>query len=343
MSLRTVLLSAMRSKSFVILVGLSASAGAAAYFHFEPGRAQARHRANGDRYLKEKRAAEAILEYRSSLQNEPNSGLLHARLADAYRQSGDFARAGDAFRHAADLSTSDVQLLLQAGWYSLVQQRPADARRYAEKVLALEPNNASAQRLLANALAALGDIDGGIDTLQRSAELEPLRGATFANIGLLQAAKGNNTEADNAFARATQLGWGGSTAGGGFGAALLGGSTGQQDRKAEPDPARPPITINRQPNVIEEAPGGGLGFDGQTPVVTGTVAKGSDDRPTVRFETIDNTTGQSIQGPSGGHFVNDETPKPSPVPEPGSVLLLTSGGLIAAGARWLRQRRSRNG
>lgn len=315
--------SILRSR-FLVAAGatlaIGGAAAAALYLSLEPRRAEARHLANGDKYLARQRPADAVIEYRAALQNRPDSADTFRKLADAYRRAGDRARAGDAFRHAADLSAADLQTQLRAGWYSLLQGRPEDARRYAERVLASDPDNPSARRLLANALAALGNLDGAVEELRAASVLDPLNAAIFNNIGLVESARGNGDAARAAFAEAFGLG---ATGGGG---ALF-----PSRHSDERDPPRLPVTIvDVGPDLDSDQPGA---------ILTGTVEAAPDGtRTIVRFAAVDTSSGRSIEGLSASTAPPE--PPVTPVPEPGSMILLLSGGLAGAGARWVRRRRA---
>ena len=172
-----------QQRLLLIATSLAATAligSVSAWTWLDPTRAGARHNASGDKYLSKDKPAEAIIEYRAALKNTPNSASTFRKLGEAYRKNGEFGRAGDAFRYAADLVAEDLRAQLVAGWYSLVQHRPEDAQRYAQRVLDVDPNNPSAARLLASAMACFGDFAEGPRNPQdggraRTAERHDLR------------------------------------------------------------------------------------------------------------------------------------------------------------------------
>src|SRR5258707_594762 len=134
---RTSSASAHQSRLLLIATSLTATAliaSVSAWTWLDPTRAGARHNANGDRYLSKEKPAEAIIEYRAALKNTPNSASTFRKLGDAYRKIGEFARAGDAFRYAADLTTDDLRAQLVAGGDSLLPHRPGEAARHPQSL-----------------------------------------------------------------------------------------------------------------------------------------------------------------------------------------------------------------
>ena len=339
--------SAHQSRLLLIATTLTATAliaSVSAWTWLDPTRAGARHNANGDRYLSKEKPAEAIIEYRAALQNTPNSASTFRKLGDAYRKVGEFARAGDAFRYAADLTADDLRAQLVAGWYSLVQHRPEDAARYAQRVLDADPNNASAARLLASAMACFGEFAAGLDILRAAAERDPLNATTFSDIGLLEAARGDADAATEAHERARQLtppGFGGLGGGG---------------RRVNPTGATPPFQGAADPAIADLLPGapepdpvvviettgvdGGSGGNPPSTIITGALKTSLDGSTIVQFSAVDGESGQPVGGLAAAQGSTDAAPDVTAVPEPASLLLLLGGGMIGGGSRWLRRRRA---
>jgi cytochrome c-type biogenesis protein CcmH/NrfG len=342
---RTSRASAHQSRLLLIATSLTATAliaSVSAWTWLNPTRAGARHNANGDRYLSKEKPAEAIIEYRAALKNLPNSAPTFRKLGDAYRKIGEFARAGDAFRYAADLTADDLRAQLVAGWYSLVQHRPEDAARYAQRVLDVDPNNASAARLLASAMACFGEFAAGLDILRAAAEHEPLNAATFGDIGLLEAARGDADAANEADERARQLtppGFGG--LGGGW--RINPAVTTPPPFQGVADPAiADPLPGESDPVVVIETTGvdGGGGGTPPSTIITGALKTSPDGSTTVQFSALDGESGRPVGGLAAAQGFTDAAPDVTAVPEPASLLLLLGGGMTGGGSRWLKRRRA---
>src|SRR4051794_10741628 len=68
---------------------------------------------SGDKYLKQKKYDDAILEYRRAIQIVPSSGDAHLKLAEAYAAINDVFNALPEYVRAADRLPNDLQLQLK--------------------------------------------------------------------------------------------------------------------------------------------------------------------------------------------------------------------------------------
>ena len=73
-----------------------------------PEETRRRHEEAGDRYMAGTRPHEAIIEYRKALQADSAYAPAHRKLAKAYLETSDPARALESFARAAELDTADV-------------------------------------------------------------------------------------------------------------------------------------------------------------------------------------------------------------------------------------------
>jgi len=161
--------------------------------------------ASGDRYFAAGKFGEAIIEYRSAVQQDPRSGEARAKLADAFLGAGDGANALREYVRAADLAPEDLNLQLKAGNLLLMAGRFDDARARADRVLSTTPSELSAQLLKANALAGLKDADGAVAQIEDALRLSPDRSGTYANLGALELSRGRRDAAEQAFKTAVDL------------------------------------------------------------------------------------------------------------------------------------------
>jgi tetratricopeptide (TPR) repeat protein len=170
----------------------------------DPERAKREYLKSGNRYYSQKKYAEAIVQYRSALQQDPQFGDARYRLAEAYEQVGDVGAAYKEAVRAADLLPQRVDAQLKAAVYLLLTRQFEDAKTRADRAIALDPKNANAYIVRGNALAGLNDFKAGIRQLQEAITLEPSANA-YVSLGMLLNSSGSRPEAEDAFRRAVAV------------------------------------------------------------------------------------------------------------------------------------------
>jgi putative PEP-CTERM system TPR-repeat lipoprotein len=171
----------------------------------DPQAAKARYVASAERYLAEGKTAEAVIEYRNAIDQDPKSSDLRQKLSETYLNAGDPANALQALVRAADLKPEDAELQIRTGQFLLLAKRFDDARARADSVLKKDERNVEAQILRANSLAGLEDLDGAVAEMEEAVSLNPERGNTYANLGILEMGRGKTDAADRAFKKAVEL------------------------------------------------------------------------------------------------------------------------------------------
>jgi tetratricopeptide (TPR) repeat protein len=193
----------MKSRS--LLICLLGTAAVLVACSGDPQLRKQKYIASGDEYLKAGKVAEAVIEYRNAVQQDPRAGEARAKLADAYVKTGDGGKALEEYVRAADLLPEDSAVHLKASSILLLARRFDDAKALAEKVLAREPQNLEAQILLANALAGLKEFDAAVEELEQAITLNPERGETYSNLGALELGRGQKEAAERAFLKAVEI------------------------------------------------------------------------------------------------------------------------------------------
>lgn len=171
----------------------------------DPDALKRRFTARGDAYAARKQYAEATIEYRKALQQDPRFAEAYLKLAEAYAADGDARDALPAYVRAADLSPENTDANLKAGNLLLVARHFQDAKTRARVVLERHPDNVPALILMGNALAGLGSLDDAVAVAERAAALNPRRAGLYGNLGVLQLARGNTAQAEAAFTRAVTI------------------------------------------------------------------------------------------------------------------------------------------
>src|SRR5580765_6663649 len=186
-----------RTHRFLLGVGLAAVL-ASLGCRTNPDVAKEEYRKSGDRYFDQKQYAEAIVQYRNALQQDPKFGEVRYKLAQAYSKRGDNQNAYREYIRAADLLPDNVQAQVDAAALLLLTRQYEDAKTRVQKALAKDPKNVQAQTILRNSLAGLNDFDGAVKQLEEANKLEPTAGA-YAGIGVVESARGAHPDAEKAF------------------------------------------------------------------------------------------------------------------------------------------------
>ncbi len=93
---------------------------------------------------------------------------------------------------------------MKAGTFLLLSGQFKDARARADAALAKNPKSVEAQVLRANSTAGMKDLDGASRRIEEAIKLDPKQAGTYANLGAIQAARGNQAEAEAAFKKAVE-------------------------------------------------------------------------------------------------------------------------------------------
>jgi tetratricopeptide (TPR) repeat protein len=195
----------LRLCSSVRLTLVVAGFGLFAACRHDPIAAKRRFLASGDQYFTASKFGEAVIQYRSAVQQDPGAGDARVKLADAYLGAGDGANALREYARAADLLPDDLGLQVKAGNLLLFAGRFDDAKARAEKVLAKAPTDVGAQLVKANALAGLQDLDAAVAQIEDALRVAPDRSGTYANLGALELGRGKRDAAEVAFKKAVEL------------------------------------------------------------------------------------------------------------------------------------------
>ena len=168
----------------------------------DPEVAKREYLTSGDQYVQQKKYAEAVVEYRNAIQQDPRFGQARYKLAETYMQLNQPAEAFREYIRAADLMPENVEAQVKAARMLLAGGRFLDAQSRAEKALAADPKNIDAQLVKAAALAGMKKFDDAVSQVEQAIQAEPLRVGSHLDLGMLEAVRGNKQAAEDAFKRA---------------------------------------------------------------------------------------------------------------------------------------------
>jgi tetratricopeptide (TPR) repeat protein len=116
---------------------------------------KATHLARGEKYSKEGKHAEAIIEFKNVLQLDPNSAVAHWELAKSYLASSKVREGYWELHEAARLDPKNIDAKLGYGELSRFAGDTDEALKQADEVIALDPNRWEAYVLRGHVLEVL--------------------------------------------------------------------------------------------------------------------------------------------------------------------------------------------
>ena len=159
---------------------------------------------SGERYFKEERYPEAVIQFRNVLQIDEEYLPAHLALAKAYQKLPDHRQALIEFQRVLELDGNHLGAKLEVGKYHLQAgstdpQHYSVARQLAEEVLKAEPTSVEARILLGNAYAGLNDLARSVSELKMALEGDPNNLVANLNLGVFQLKLRDTEQAEKTF------------------------------------------------------------------------------------------------------------------------------------------------
>jgi len=173
----------------------------------------------------------AVEYFRQARERDPSYAPAWAGLSEAYARQADLGHvlAADGYRYAREAAEKalalDPQLvdahLAMGSIHQVYDWDWAGADASFRRALDLEPGNAQALRLASIPASTLGNWSEAIDLASKAVERDPLRPASYNNLGVILLAVNRDAAAEAAIRKALELDPGGASWQYGIGRALL--------------------------------------------------------------------------------------------------------------------------
>ncbi len=158
-------------------------------------------------YLAAGKLDEASIQFLNAIRADESYVPARMGLVEVLEKTGRIQNAVVELRRVLDIDKDNKEARLRLGRYFLLAgtQEPSlfeEARKMAEEVLALDPNNTEALILLGNSYAGQQNFEKSIETLQRVLEEDPNNLQAHLNLGAARFGARQPKEAEQAFLQA---------------------------------------------------------------------------------------------------------------------------------------------
>ena len=154
------------------------------------------HMARGDEYAEQKKQAEAIIEYKSVLQLDPNHAPAHFALARAYLFNRQPREGFWELRETVRLDPSNLDAKLQFAQLAILAGEPEEALAQSESVIATDPKNVMGYLMKGQALEVLKRNDEALQAFEKALEVGPEDPAALRVLALAYDAQGDIPRAE---------------------------------------------------------------------------------------------------------------------------------------------------
>jgi Tfp pilus assembly protein PilF len=144
--------------------------------------------------------------FRAALKRDENSIAAWSGLADTFKQTGDFAKAGELLAVALEKDPENSSLLLALGKMDRRRRKPEQALRRFEQALETDPENSEAMLEMGVTYELLGQPAMARKFLQEAVKMAPDNSAVRNNLGLNYLGQERYADAIREFSRALALG-----------------------------------------------------------------------------------------------------------------------------------------
>lgn len=160
---------------------------------------------SGNKYFERGKYREAALEYQNAIQIDNRYADAHYQLALCYLRESIWNGAYQELSRTVELQPTNTKAELELGGLLLAAKQFNQAQFWAQTVLGHDANSADAHVLLANADAALENIDESLQEMQKAIEIAPDQPRSYLNLAILQLDAKDASAAEQNFQKAISL------------------------------------------------------------------------------------------------------------------------------------------
>jgi tetratricopeptide (TPR) repeat protein len=147
----------------------------------------AEHVSRGDAYIEEGKLEEAIIEFKSALQIDPNDADSHYKLAHAFLKNQKPREGFWELRETVRLAPGNHEAAIEFSQLAVIAGEGEEALAQMNRVIAAEPGNAQAYIVRAQAHGSLKDEQAAFADFQAAVAADPENEAALRALGRVQA------------------------------------------------------------------------------------------------------------------------------------------------------------
>ena len=158
----------------------------------------------GEEYLQKRKFHDALMQFRSAVESDPDSAKAHWGLARAQENLGQFNDTLDELRKAVDLDGTNLEAKAKLGNYFLLVQPPmiAETEKLRDEILAADPGFIEGHILTASIMAAQGKSDADVvAAVNKAINLDPQRIDSYISLERLYMTRDKAPDAEAAIKR----------------------------------------------------------------------------------------------------------------------------------------------
>jgi cellulose synthase operon protein C len=178
----------------------------------DPSVRKVKYLQSGQRYFDKGMYREAGIQFANAIQNDPNFAEAHYRQAQVYLKLQQWTLAYQELVRTVELQPENYSARLDLASLLIAGQRFKEAQEQTDVLLQDQANSPMVHSVVANLLAAQGNLPAAIQEIQKAVAVDPNRWESYVELAGLQVRAGQSEAAEPNLRKAVQLNPRGSTA-----------------------------------------------------------------------------------------------------------------------------------
>jgi len=166
---------------------------------------KAKHFDKAQEYIARNELKKAVIELKDVVQLDPKDDTAYEQLGEIYLKLKEHGEAFQSYTRAVSVNPENIKAQLKLGQMLLLGTKTDEARKKADMILEKFPDDVEALGLLAGVQVQEKDFEGGIQTLEKAASVNPDHFNTQLSLGRLLLLKGKPDKAQEHYQKAIAL------------------------------------------------------------------------------------------------------------------------------------------